>query len=173
MQIMQIIGLSHLLQFYSILVRPQWSQSFRWCWAIFWGSSALSQPLWSRSTAQSTWNGPNSLSFPIKYWGEQAPRRQRAVAQVRLITLFGAVRAIAGSDPMRGLKDFGPYASGGNPAWRFHSDSWFSLLLPNTAPFLVLSDDRHGIKVLRLLLGVRSGSHLADENSLHSDNIYW
>ena len=37
---------------------------------------------------------------------EQAPGRQRAVAQVRPITLFGAVRAIAGSDPMRGLKDF-------------------------------------------------------------------
>ena len=35
---------------------------------------------------------------------EQAPGRQRAVAQVRPITLFGAVRAIAGSDPM--LKDF-------------------------------------------------------------------
>ena len=37
---------------------------------------------------------------------EQAPGRQRAVAQVRPITLFCAVRAIAGSDPMRGLKDF-------------------------------------------------------------------
>ena len=37
---------------------------------------------------------------------EQAPGRQRAVAQVRPITLFGAVRAIAGSGPMRGLKDF-------------------------------------------------------------------
>ena len=37
---------------------------------------------------------------------EQAPGRQRAVAQVRQITLFGSDPAIAGSDPMRGLKDF-------------------------------------------------------------------
>ena len=38
---------------------------------------------------------------------EQAPGRQRAAAEARplAVTLFVAVRAIAGSDPMHGLKD--------------------------------------------------------------------
>ena len=56
---------------------------------------------------------------------EQTPEGQRAMAPVRQITvtLFGAVPAIARSDLMRGLKDFGSSASGGNPTRWFHSYS--------------------------------------------------
>ena len=37
---------------------------------------------------------------------DQAPGRQRTVAQLKPITLFVTVRAIAGSDPMSEFKDF-------------------------------------------------------------------
>ena len=60
---------------------------------------------------------------------EQAPARQRAAAQVRQITLFIAVRAIAGSDPRpcaaARAQQFwsGVYARHGGSCWQ-HLQEW-------------------------------------------------
>ena len=75
-------------------------------WAIFWRSSTLSQPLKSRSSAQSMRNGSSSLRNFWGWTGTWTSVLCGSVAQVRPIPPFVAVKAIVGLDPMRARKDF-------------------------------------------------------------------